>query len=371
MANLDQWQYGIASTDFRWNLSGTYQQVLPRYFSVDEHGTEREFLYDALGQDSLGLIFLKGYQWPFDTRKMSGSSRIDLLVANETRQGRRVYLDFTRNPKGLENGFANLPAEAYTYLKKSGALFGTPIERLQHMNRRAVALYADHGIDLSREHLAIAVCAQHCNGGVAVDSHWQSDIAGLYAAGESAGNFGVYRPGGSALNATQVGSLRAAEHIAATDCPPLAAPITYRAPEMRKGQSNLADIRAEMQAEMSRVADFARDTAAMQALADRLDDLIAHFADRAVIASPQEKADWFRLRDMVLTARAALSAMLCSAAQIGTHGAAYIVGNDTPASDTPRDTRTLTRCGTSWIVPVLPLPDPELWFETLLARSKG
>ena len=25
-------QYGIASTKFRWNLSGTYQQVLPRYF---------------------------------------------------------------------------------------------------------------------------------------------------------------------------------------------------------------------------------------------------------------------------------------------------------------------------------------------------
>ena len=33
-ANLEEWQYGIASTDFRWNLSGTYQQVLPRYFSV-------------------------------------------------------------------------------------------------------------------------------------------------------------------------------------------------------------------------------------------------------------------------------------------------------------------------------------------------
>ena len=40
--NLCEWQYGLASVDFRWNVSGTYQQVLPRYVSVDERGEERE-----------------------------------------------------------------------------------------------------------------------------------------------------------------------------------------------------------------------------------------------------------------------------------------------------------------------------------------
>ena len=90
LSNMDQWQYGIASVKFRWNLSGSYQQVLPRYVSVDEYGNEREFLYDALGTESLGLIFLKGYQWPFDTRKTEGSSRIDLYVAREIKNGRAV-----------------------------------------------------------------------------------------------------------------------------------------------------------------------------------------------------------------------------------------------------------------------------------------
>lgn len=371
MANLDQWQYGIASISFRWNLSGTYQQVLPRYISVDECGVEREFLYDTLGAESLGLIFLKGYQWPFDTRKMSGSSKIDLLVADETRRGRRVYLDFTQNSRGLENGFGVLPEEAYTYLERSGALFGTPIERLAHMNRRAVALYADHGIDLWQERLPIAVCAQHCNGGVAVDAHWQSDIRGLYAAGESAGNFGVYRPGGSALNATQVGSLRAAEHIAAqndADAPiPTAA---YTLPAIRRGESNLAAICAEVQGEMSRVADFARDTDAMETLAARLDTLLSDLTAHATVASHREIADWFRLRDMLLTARATLSAMLCSAREVGSHGAAYIVGDNRTAPDTPRGSRTLTRGTVSRIEPVTPIPDAELWFETLLARQK-
>ena len=30
-ANLDCWQYGLASVSFRWNVSGSYQQALPRY----------------------------------------------------------------------------------------------------------------------------------------------------------------------------------------------------------------------------------------------------------------------------------------------------------------------------------------------------
>lgn len=46
MNNLQEWQYGLASVDFRWNVSGTYQQVLPRYISVDADGVEREFLLD-------------------------------------------------------------------------------------------------------------------------------------------------------------------------------------------------------------------------------------------------------------------------------------------------------------------------------------
>jgi succinate dehydrogenase/fumarate reductase flavoprotein subunit len=213
LSNMEEWQYGIASIKFRWNLSGSYQQVLPRYISVDSDGNEREFLYEELGADSLGLIFLKGYQWPFDTRKTDASSKIDLLVAREIKRGNRVFLDFKKNPMGLENGFSVLMQEAYAYLERSGVLFGTPIERLEKMNRGAIELYADHGIDLYNEYLEIAVCAQHCNGGVMVDEHWQSGVCGLYAAGEAAGTFGVYRPGGSALNSSQVGGLRAAEHI--------------------------------------------------------------------------------------------------------------------------------------------------------------
>ncbi|MCK5821302.1 MAG: FAD-binding protein [Bacteroidales bacterium] len=42
--NLTESQFGIASVKFRWNLSGSYQQVIPRYFSLDKSGVEHDFL---------------------------------------------------------------------------------------------------------------------------------------------------------------------------------------------------------------------------------------------------------------------------------------------------------------------------------------
>lgn len=221
--NLTESQYGLASLEFRWNLSGTYQQVIPRYFSTDKNGRdEREFLNDYfpdMGKLATA-IFLKGYQWPFDPRKAGGfgSSLIDILVYQETvNKGRRVFLDFKHNPGGagkLEDfSFELLSPEAFAYLEKSGALLATPIERLRRMNQPAIDIYENHGIDLAKKNLEIAVCAQHNNGGLKGNIWWESNIQHLFPVGEANGTHGVYRPGGSALNSGQVGSLRAALFI--------------------------------------------------------------------------------------------------------------------------------------------------------------
>ncbi|OGD22834.1 MAG: oxidoreductase [Candidatus Aminicenantes bacterium RBG_16_63_16] len=222
--NLTESQFGLASIKFRWNLSGTYQQVIPRYFSTDAAGHDaREFLSDFfpdMGKLATA-IFLKGYQWPFDAAKVAdfGSSLIDLLVFQETvGRGRRVFLDYRRNPDGagrLEDfSFKRLSGEALSYLHRSGALHQTPIERLARMNPPAIDLYRGHGIDLAAEPLEIALCAQHNNGGLKGDIWWESNIAHLFPVGEANGSHGVRRPGGSALNSGQVGGLRAALYIA-------------------------------------------------------------------------------------------------------------------------------------------------------------
>ena len=195
-------------------------QVLPRFVSTDKEGNDpREFLFDFFSNkgEMLSKIFLKGYQWPFDVRKVDGgSSIIDILVYIEScLKDRRVFLDFRSNPGGSDIDFSELSLEAFDYLSKADACFGTPIDRLLHMNAPAVSFYMDKGVDLKNELLEIALCAQHNNGGLAINCWWQTNIEVFFAAGEVSGSHGVYRPGGSALNAGQVGSTRAAQYISA------------------------------------------------------------------------------------------------------------------------------------------------------------
>ncbi|MHC4438977.1 MAG: FAD-binding protein [Planctomycetota bacterium] len=221
-ANLTESQFGLASIKFRWNVSGTYMQAVPRLFSTDADGKdEKEFLTDFIPTISKMAtnIFLKGYQWPFDPQRIENlqSSLIDILVFNETQKGRRVFMDFLHNPVGNDSmdefDIDALEPEAKEYLQKAGALQKTPIERLAHMNTPAIEIYKENGIDLYSEPLEIAVCAQHNNGGFAVDKWWQSNIPGTFVIGEMAGTHGVKRPGGSALNAGQTSGLRTAQYI--------------------------------------------------------------------------------------------------------------------------------------------------------------
>jgi succinate dehydrogenase/fumarate reductase flavoprotein subunit len=221
--NLTESQFGLASIKFRWNVSGTYMQAIPRIFSTNTDGNdESEFLADFFPSMSKMAtnIFLKGYQWPFDPQRISNhrSSLIDILVFRERQKGKRVFMDFLHNPIGSDLmkqfNIDDLEPEALEYLKKTDALQDTPIERLDHMNPLAIEIYKENGIDLHSEPLEIAVCAQHNNGGFAVNKWWQSNIGRTFIIGEMAGTHGVKRPGGSALNAGQTGGLRAAEFIA-------------------------------------------------------------------------------------------------------------------------------------------------------------
>ena len=291
--NLGESQYGLASTNFRWNLSGTYQQVIPCYYSTDADGGDvRYFLNDyfhGMGQVASN-IFLKGYQWPFHAARLQdlGSSIVDYAVFNETNAGRTVWMDFTRNPVPAEGTqafrFDLLSEEARRYLERSGALQATPVERLRHMNPLATEIYADHGIDLTREPLPIAVCAQHNNGGLRGDIWWQSNVPHLFPIGEVNGTHGV-RPGGSALNSGQVGGLRAAQYIANVyNGRPMAAEEFVRAcaPQIQTELRNITrylnagedaptneQVRTEIQRRMTREGAFTRNLARVSAaLAD-------------------------------------------------------------------------------------------------------
>ncbi len=411
--NLTEWQYGLASTKFRWNVSGTYQQVIPRYISTDAGGgDEREFL-NPYFPDMTRLaadIFLKGYQWPFDPRKIEGfgSSVIDVLVYHETVvRGRRVFMDFRRNPSEAGNpalapfSFDVLDGESRRYLEASNALLPTPIERLRRMNPLAIELYREQGIDIETEPLEVAVCAQHHNGGLKGNAWWESDLRHFFPVGEANGSHGVYRPGGSALNSGQCGSLRAAQYIARryTDPPrpdEAFAQAARSAVEacgarlaglLQRGGSRagLEAYRRTLQERMTAHGAHIRDLAGIRRAREEAQRQFAEWEEQGV-GSPADLPYALKNRDAILAQIAVLAAMQEHLERGGVSRGSYLVTDPNgPLPCEGLDDRFRYRlaedphreriCEAAWTgsrvtlrwVPRRPLPEDDGWFENVWA----
>ena len=394
--NLTESQYGIASVPFRWNLSGSFQQAIPRYVSVDENGTEREFLYDTFTPgNSIPAVFRKGYQWPFDPDRLApgeGSSLVDIAVYNETMAGRRVYLDFRRNPSALDGiplTRETLGEEVYAYLANSNALADTPVRRLRAINERAYGVCLDHGADLETEMLEIHVAAQHINGGLE-NTIWYENPAlrDFYPVGECGGVFGIKRPGGSALNSTQVGSFRAAQRACALagdrkTGPSLSAALTEQIAGCMKYSALITSSRAKSdrtavlaeRAEDAKLHDryaaFLRSPDGIASLRDRT---AAEIADFFAVHGAADHAALIELAvsyDTLVTRYAVLSAMLAYIGDGGSSRGSYLIENR-PDIDTVHRTKVLRtrismqngRIGAECTFDdVRPIPVTDNWFE--------
>lgn len=407
--SLPESQYGLASTKFRWNVSGTYMQVIPKFISTDADGRSNpcEFMreyFDTAGAMH-SMVFLKGYQWPFDSRKaIGGSSIVDILVYIEhVVRGRRVFLDFRANPAGFD--FNAMSPEARDYLTRSQALLMTPIARLAKMNPGAIDLYRDHGIDIVREPLEVAVCAQHNNGGVAANCWWESlTVKHLFPVGEVNGSHGVYRPGGSALNSGQVGSYRAAEYIAAMYARRTiasSAALRSAATAVREWQRWLSGgakpagwkkERAELQARMTRYGGHIRDP---RQIGKAVAEAWAHYnrleAGGCAKGKPSDVVETARNRQLCLAHAVYLEAIhFALSSGVGSRGSAMVLDpggkavhprlgdewrmrEETPAFRAKVQETVLGSDGTvaqKW-VPCRPLPETDGWFETAWADFRS
>ena len=392
MRNLAEFQFGLASISFRWNVSGSYMQVLPRFISraADGVSDEREFLREYFENQAVicDHVFLKGYQWPFAAGHVPGSSLIDIFVHIETAvRGRRVFLDYRTDPADFDPD--RLGAEAKNYLERSGCLTEkTPLDRLKKLNAPAIELYRDHGIDLAQDVLEIAVCAQHNNGGIAGDRWWQSEnIRGLFPVGEVNGSHGVTRPGGSALNAGQCGAFRATEYIAnvrsewSIDLPAaekIASDIEQRLAE-KMTVAPAFDWRLErkiFQHRMSTAAAFIREP---DALKQALTDAVAQSARLENDGLSGDTAEILRNQQLLCAQILYLKAIIHQTESgVGSRGSSIVRTTDgkaihpgldwkiQPENDSFRaycQTGT-DRDGFIW-EPCRPVPQPDGWFETL------
>lgn len=361
LCNFTQWQYGLASVDYRWNVSGSFMQVVPRFVSVDSDGNEHEFLSDYFDDihQAYSFVFLKGYQWPFSYSRADESSKIDLAVHNEMLKGRKVYLDYTRNPVGFD--FEKLCDEAKSYILNADCLADTPIERLEKLNSKAIDVYLRQGIDLHTDKLRIAVCAQHNNGGVYTDNNFETDIKGLYVIGEAAGTFGLSRPGGSALNDTQVGGLIAAKYI--KNKPSVFTELTdFEINEERIEICPDTDY-SHFKTEMSRVASFKRDYEGCVVLLSEINSVLEDYP-----LKHRSIADYYRDFDMLVSMKALLEAIIAECPKTGSRGGAIFVKDGKAAEENTyyRDYLTLTKDGKAEYIKASPVPCEQKSFEYYL-----
>ena len=392
--NLAESQFGLASLKFRWNVSGSFMQVVPRFVSTDADGNdEREFLseYFSIEEQSL-LIFLKGYQWPFAAGHLPGSSLIDICVQREiVERKRRVWLDYRSNFAGFAAG--KVPAEAREYMEKSNILnLATPFERLATLNMPAIELYRDHAIDLETEMLEIAVCAQHNNGGLAGDKNYCSEnIQRLFPIGEVNGSHGVTRPGGSALNAGQCGAIKAAEYVnylnTLSEAP---AESAYQPQELmerfnKKVNCDWAEMRLKFQARMTASGGFLRDLNQVKAaLQEAQKDWQSASECGLAGLNARDAAEVLRNEQLLCAQCAYLSAIAdCIAANVGSRGGAAvtapagsgiklhnaleleIVPEDPAFRNMVHNTELNGKEFVSEFVPVRTVPELDGWFENI------
>ena len=367
MCNFTQWQYGMASVDFRWNVSGSFMQVIPRFVSVDEDGREYEFLKDYFTDinEAYSYVFLKGYQWPFSYGRADESSRIDFAVHSEMLKGRRVYLDYRKNPADFS--FEKLGDEAKQYINSTECMADTPFERLKRLNSKAIAVYLRQGINLETDMLRIAVSAQHNNGGVYTDNNFESDIKNLYVIGEAAGTFGLSRPGGSALNDTQVGGLVCARHIAGKkdnvydegicECFTVAGKADFIADESISY--------AHFRKRMSEVAAFKRDYESCKALLGEIDAVLS-----ALPFSHRSLSDYYRDKDMLISMKALLEAIIAELPETGSRGGAVFIKDGSVQKENPyyRDYLTVTSGAAAEYIKASPVPCTQMPFEYYLSQ---
>lgn len=372
LCNFSQWQYGLSSTDFRWNVSGSFMQVIPRFVSVDENGNEDEFLRRYFKNDAelCSTVFLKGYQWPFSFDRLGGSSAIDSAVHEQILLGKKVFLDFTKNPEGFR--IDSLSDEAKEYLSAMNITEETPVERLKKLNAKAIRLYADNGIDLYREKLRIAVCAQHNNGGAYTDENYMTDIDGLYVIGEAAGSFGLTRPGGSALNDTQVGGLVCSKHISRSSRKYSGGKALEAA--LAEAEKFISEFTADetvdysfIKTEMSGCASFIRDYEKCTALLEKISSLIEAYPQKH-----RSLSEYYYDRDMLVSAHALLETIVTEMPETGSRGGAVFVQNGitVPENKEYRNFLTVTENGSVSYVKASPVPCESRPFESYLNERK-
>lgn len=192
LANLEFFQigFGVLYPVEKTLFEGLLFRHKPRLYN----GVQREFIKDYLpsGVDMEECFRFRAAHMPFSTRDVS--KYIDIASFREVIEGRSgphggILIDLTNVSRG--------------------ALRANPSEEAWWSQVKA------RGFDPTKELMEVTLHVHALNGGLRINERTETNVPGLYAAGEvAAGPHGADRPGGNMMPATQVFGARAGEFAA-------------------------------------------------------------------------------------------------------------------------------------------------------------
>ncbi|SHF57264.1 succinate dehydrogenase / fumarate reductase flavoprotein subunit [Caldanaerobius fijiensis DSM 17918] len=331
LVNMEFIQIGLSSVATGLACSGSMMRAVPRF--VNEKGEEFLKKYQINFND----IFEKGSTWPVSAEHKT--SIIDIAVYREIHHGHKVYLDFTQNPEGFD---FNLLKEDFKLryeqeVKIPAVVRSCPYERLKEINPQSIKWLKDRGIDVEREWLEVAPSIQYFQGGIKIRCGADTNIEGLFAAGECAGGqHGANRPGGNSLLDCQVfGKIsgeNAAEYTvnsgAALDVQRVAKKIfdSYNMWLSDKGFI-LEKAVNELRETMDRYCSIVRTDEGLKKALDCVSEL------KEVKLKTKKAKDAVEFKNMLLTAEAVIRSALCRKESRGPH----LYFSDFNSDPLPRD----------------------------------
>ena len=328
LVNMEFIQIGLCSVATGLAMSGSMMRAMPRI--INDRGEEflQRYLDGVVPPERVhALTFDKGASWPVSYEH---DTRIpDVAVTYERSAGRRVLLDYSRNPDGF--AVAALPERIRDWYQATKGVplaeppfASSPLSRLMGINRPSVEWLQERGLDLLRgEMVEVAPAVQHFQGGVKIRLRAETSLPGLFAAGEAAGGqHGANRPGGNALMDSQVFGRIAGENAARTALSSLAgrgaaspAPALEALDVLLRGTVPAREVREEVQHLMSQDAGVVRTAQGLERALKRVEAL----SSEAIGPGHDPLAYAVETRNILLVAEMVLRAALMRDESRGPH----------------------------------------------------
>jgi L-aspartate oxidase len=289
LMNMEFMQAGVSVLTPFVNLFGNYLwDASPNLTDRDGCAFVRDYLPEGVALDD--VIATKGGHFPFSSRDVSRYVEISIQQAINDGRGTPeggVYLDFAG--------------------RDFDAILADPTRSIAKMWPLTHRWYEERGVDLYRDRIQITCSAHAINGGIRIDSDAQSNLRGLFAAGEvAAGPHGADRLGGNMSVTCQVFGRRAGvaaarraretQHREGLDLDARVHAIVTRFPA--GGTERLDELRAELQRAANRHLLIIRDEAGLAQLRETCAVLRERLAS-VNVATPQDRVHAFELSNLL------------------------------------------------------------------------